>query len=222
MQKHQKFFSTLATILCTFLALSPQLASGQTLKKIYEAPNLPNLIKEHKKVAIIPFDVIISVKKLPKGTTAEDLRNQEKVESLNIQNSMYTFFLKKIENYTIAFQDVAHTNAVLAKAGINSETIKEHTMDELAGILQVDAIISGTVITEKPISEGAAVAIALIAGVGTRTNMATVTLNIHNGSDATLLWRFQRELSGTIGSSADDLINILMRQVARNFPYEKP
>ncbi|KOY86882.1 hypothetical protein AD998_12660 [bacterium 336/3] len=190
-------------------------------KKIFESPKMKGVIPIHKTVAILPFQVTIKMKKLPKNTTVEDIARQEKLEATNIQNSVYTFLLRKSKKYTVTFQDVAKTNALLAKAGITQENMATKTMDEIAKALEVDAVIGGSVVTDRPISEGGAVALAVLAGVWfAPSNEAKTVMTIHNGADAELLWRYERTVSGGVGSSTDDLVERMMRQIARNFPYE--
>jgi hypothetical protein len=190
-------------------------------KKIFESPKMKEVIPVHKTVAILPFQVTIKMKKLPKNTTVEDIARQEKLEATNIQNSVYTFLLRKSKKYTVSFQDVSKTNALLAKAGITQENIATKTMDEVAKALEVDAVISGSVVTDRPISEDGAVALAVLGFGFVRSNEAKTVMTIHNGADAELLWRYERAVSGSIGSSTDDLVELMMRQIARNFPYEK-
>ena len=51
--------------------------------------------------------------------------------SRNIQSSMYTFLLRKRDNYIVTFQDVEKTNTLLKKAGM-LDKLDEFTKDEIA------------------------------------------------------------------------------------------
>ena len=104
--------------------------------------NLKEKIKEQKTVAIIPFDVKITYRKQPKNFNLEANREQEKAMSSNIQTSMYTFLLRKRDNYTVSFQDVEKTNILLKKAGM-FDKLDQFTRDEIAKVLGVDAVIGG-------------------------------------------------------------------------------
>lgn len=196
---------------------------AQKAKQIFEAPNLATAVATHKTVGILPFEVTIKMKKLPKGVTQEQIIEQQKTESKNVQNSMYTFLLRKAKdkNYTVTFQDVTKTNTLLAKQDITIDNLGKYTKDEIAKILGVDAIISGNLVTDKVMSEGGAIALGLLIGFWGKTSEASVTMNIHNGTDGELLWRYDREVAGGVGNSTDDMVNRIMRQVARNFPYDK-
>ncbi len=68
-------------------------------------------------------------------------------------------------------------------------------------------------------SDGAAVAVGVIFGVWGNTNSAQTTINIHDGKSGDLLWKYDYEASGSVGSSADKLVNALMRNASKKFPY---
>ena len=139
----------------------------------------------------------------------------------SIQSSMYTFLLRKADNYTVSFQDVDKTNILLKKAGVDNK-LDEMTKDEIAKILGVDAVISGKFEQEQSKSEAGAIASAvLFGGLGGKTGSGTLTLLINNGVDGELLWRFMKTMDDNIATSTDDLVESMMRKVSRNFPYLK-
>lgn len=195
--------------------------SGNSQKQIFESDNMKTAINSHKTVAILPFTVKITYKKQPKNFSAEANKAQEVKMSTSIQSSMYTFLLRKKDNYSVSFQDVEKTNILLKKAGV-SDKLDETTKDELAKILGVDAVISGTFESEQSKSEGAAIATAILfGGLGGKTGTGSLTMTINNGSDGELLWRFFKTMDDNIATATDDLVERMMRKVARNFPYEK-
>ena len=204
--------------LLSFLFLS---FLGYSQKQIFENPQMTAVIKEHKTVAIIPFTVKITYKKQPKNFNAEANSEQEAKMSKSIQSSMYTFLLRKVDNYSVVFQDVDKTNILLKKAGA-LDKLDEFTKDEIAKILGVDGIIGGTFETEQSKSEAGAIASAvLFGGFGGKTGTGTLTMTINNGKDGDLLWRFFKTMDQGLASSTDDLVESMMRKVSRNFPYEK-
>jgi hypothetical protein len=193
---------------------------GYSQKQIFESPQLGTAIKQHKTVAIVPFDVKISYKKQPKNFNAEANRDQEVKMSKSIQSSMYTFLLKKANNYSVAFQDVDKTNILLKKAGV-TDKLDEMTKDEIAKILGVDAVIGGSFESEQSKSEaGAIVTSVLLGGLGGKTGSGTLTMTINDGKDGELLWRFFKTMDDNVTTSTDDLVEHMMRKVSRNFPYQ--
>ena len=140
--------------------------------------------------------------------------------SRNIQSSMYTFLLRKRDNYVVTFQDVDKTNILLKKAGM-LDKLDEFTKDEVAKALNVDAVLGGKFETEQTKSEAGAIASAvLFGGFGGKTGTGTLTLVVNDASDGELLWRFFKTMDDSIMSSTDDLIERMMRKVSRNFPYQ--
>jgi hypothetical protein len=190
-------------------------------KQIFESPNLVSEIKLHKTVAVLPFEVKLTYRKQPKNFSAEANRNQEISMSKSIQSSMYTFLLRKREEYTVSFQEVDRTNILLKKAGI-ADKLDEYTKDEIAKILGVDAVVSGVFENEQSKSEAGAIASAILfGGLGGKTGSGSLTMAINNGSNGELLWRFFKTMDDGIGTSTDDLVEKMMRKVSRNFPYQK-
>lgn len=190
-------------------------------KQIFESPNLVSEIKLHKTVAVLPFEVKLTYRKQPKNFSAEANRNQEISMSKSIQSSMYTFLLRKREEYSVSFQEVDRTNILLKKAGI-ADKLDEYTKDEIAKILGVDAVVSGVFENEQSKSEAGAIASAILfGGLGGKTGSGSLTMAINNGSNGELLWRFFKTMDDGIGTSTDDLVEKMMRKVSRNFPYQK-
>ncbi|TDD99874.1 hypothetical protein E0F76_00120 [Flavobacterium cellulosilyticum] len=204
-------------LFCLFLSF---LGHAQS-KQIFESPQLKTIISQHKIVAILPYKVSITYKKQPKNFNAEANRDQEKSMSNSIQSSMYTFLLRKRDNYNVSFQDVDKTNILLKKAGI-LDKLDEYTKDEIAKVLGVDGIIGGVFETEQTKSEAGAIASAIIfGGFGGKTGTGTLTMTLNNGSDGEILWRFFKTMDQGLATSTDDLVESMMRKVSRNFPYIK-
>lgn len=207
------------TILSLALAITVT-AQFEGAKQVYEAPNLTEIVKTHKTVAILPFEAKITYRKQPKNFNLEANQEQERTMSRNIQSSMYTFLLRKRDNYLVTFQDVEKTNILLKKAGM-LDKLDEFTKDEVSKALNVDAVLGGKFETEQTKSEAGAIASAvLFGGFGGKTGTGTLTLVVNDASDGELLWRFFKTMDDSIMSSTDDLIERMMRKVSRNFPYQ--
>lgn len=198
--------------------LSGSTASAQT--KLFEHPNFETIAKDHKIIAILPFSAKVSLRpKQMKEITPEQLKDMELGEGRAIQNSMYTWFLnrQKRGDLLIEVQDPSKTNALLLKSDITD--LARYTPEELAAILEVDAIITGHFETDKPMSDGASIALGLLVGFWGSTNAATINMSVKNGSDGQLLWNYNKRVAGSLGSSTDTLINTLMRKASRRLAY---
>ena len=209
-------------ILFIMLGLLAHSIYAQT--NLYEHPDFDQIAKSHEVISIIPFKTSITLRpKQMKDITPEQLDRMEKAEGETIQSAMYSWFLKRKKRGTlsISVQNPATTNAKLKKSGITSENFENYTPSELADILEVDAIIMGTYETNKPMSEGASVALGLLIGFWGTTNSATINMSIYNAADGEILVNYNKKVRGSIGSDNDDLVNIIMRKASRRIAYTK-
>jgi hypothetical protein len=198
-----------------------QLVAQETAMQTYESPNINECINKHKIVAILPFTATISYKRLPKNYDESQHKAEEKSLGTSLQNEMFTFMLRKRTNYSVDFQDIDKSNALLRKSGL-FDKLDEITADSIAKILKVDAVIKCSYSFQKTSSEGGAIAkTILFGGIGAKTASGLLVMQIRNGSDGELVWRFSKTMDETVFSSASQLMERMMRKVSRNFPYEK-
>lgn len=192
---------------------------------LYENPQFDEIAKNHKAIAILPFKATVDLRpKQMEKMTSEQFKRLELNEGKSIQTAMFSWFLKRKKRgklTSIEIQEPNRTTALLGKKNITVDNIKNYTSEELAQILGVDAIISGTYETNKPMSEGASVALGLLIGFWGTTNSALINMSVHNAKDGVLLWNYNKKVRGSIGSSPDDLINKLMRKASRRLSYTK-
>lgn len=211
----KKIFLIALFISATFLA--------QT--SLYENPQFDEIAKNHKSLAILPFKATVKLRpKQMEKMTPEQFKRLEINEGKSIQTAMFSWFLRRKKRgklTSIEVQDPSKTTALLKKKNITQENLTDYTPEELAKILGVDAIISGTYNTNKPMSEGASVALGVLIGFWGATNSAVVNMNVHNAADGVLLWNYNKKVRGSIGSSPQDLINRLMRKASRRLSYTK-
>ena len=112
-------------------------ASGR-IEIINEAPdvkegeNKPGGLEDHhNKIAVLPFAYIID-----KQSAGDEM-------SYKVQNECYSFLHAHVGE--LSMQDPITTNALLLKSGVNFETIRSFTMDEICHILGVEFIVTGTI-----------------------------------------------------------------------------
>jgi hypothetical protein len=215
-----KILSILATLLLCAVSLST-FAQFESSKEIYSSPKLKTTIPTHKVVAILPFSATVTYKRPPKNYDENAHKAEEKALTTDLQSSMYTFLLRKGGNYTVTFQDVDRTNSLLKQAGV-FDKIDELSQDSICKILKVDAVIKSKYSYEKTASDGAAIAKTVLFGsMGSKTGSGGLTMQIYNGADGELLWRFYKAMNDDVMSSTDEMIERMMRKVSRNFPYDK-
>ena len=204
----------LSLVLVSFLGYSQE-------KQIFESPKMKQLIEGHKTVAILPFKATIAYKKLPKGYSDEAKKLEELAMGSQMQSGLYTYLLRKSDDYTVQVQDVEKTNLLLKKANL-FEKLDEALPEEIAKVLGVDAVIKCSYAYEKTGSEGAAIVKTLLIGFGTgKVATGGLTMQINNGADGDLVWRFYKQMAEDVMSSPSAMMERMMRKVGRNFPYEK-
>ncbi len=190
--------------------------------RIYKSNEFDAALAKHKTVAILPADVTTTLRpNEAKKVTAEQLQDINEKTGFAIQDKMYSWFLRRSDKfaYTVTFQDVTRTNALLKQAGISYNDLAAKDRTELAKLLGVDAVLQNRSSMEKPMSDGAAIAVGVIFGAWGNTNNVQTTINIHDGKSGNLLWKYDYQASGSVGSSATNLVNALMRNASKKFPY---
>lgn len=206
----------------TFLLLAIACSAFSQTKEIYVNPKFNQLAKDHQKVAILPFRASVQLRpKQMQSMTPERFERMQKDEGLAVQSALQTYFLKRKEQhaFAITFQDINTTNALLQRTDITEENINKYSPGELAEILGVDAIITGMLATQKPMSEGASLALGLLVGYYGATNSGKCTININDAATGELLWKYEKTLSRSLGSDTSTIINTMMRKASRRLPY---
>lgn len=211
---------TVKYVFAFFILLTIQANAQETAKQVYESPKLKETILKHKTVAILPIKTTISYKRPPKNFDAEANKSDEENYATSLQQGMYTYLLRKATNYSVTFQDIERTNALLKKNGVFYK-LDEILPDSLAKILGVDAIIKSNYAYEKTSTEGGAIVkTILFGGFGSNTASGALTMQVYNGEDGEMLWRFYKSMNENLIGNANDVMERMMRKISRNFPYE--
>jgi hypothetical protein len=206
---------------CILFAAMQISAQFEGAKQTYSAPNLKTELAKQKVVAILPFQTSITYKRPPKNYDSSANKNEELNIAKNLQQSMFTYLLRKADKYTVTFQDVDRTNALLKSKGVYNQ-LDVLTADSICRILGVDAVIKSNYAYEKTASEAGAIAKTIMfGGLGSKTGSGALTMQIYNGLDGNLLWRFYKAMNDQLMGSTDQLMERMMKKVSRNFPYEK-
>lgn len=192
--------------------------------KLYVHPNADTYVANTKTIAILPMKVQVKLRpKELKDFTSEQVIEMGKNEALDIQKSMYTWFLtrKKRGTLLVEVQNPTTTNALLKKNGIDIHSYSDYLPSELGKILGVETVITGTFETSKPMSNAAALGLAVFTGAFMSTNSATMNMDFTSTTDNELVVNYLKNVRGALGSDSQDLINTLMRKVSRRIPYTK-
>ena len=211
----KRVFIAFAVLTVALISCSPQ---------IYKSNQFDTVAATHKTVAILPGAVSLMLRpNEAKKTTPEEIRKNEQTTGYSIQDQLYGWFLRENDRmkYTVTFQDVNKTNSILKKADISYEDLRTKSKQELAYMLGVDAVISTSLRMEKPMSEGAAIAVGILVGAWGATNKANITIDIHEHTGGDLIWKYDYQASGSVFNSPEQLVKALMRNASKKFPYNQ-
>ena len=187
--------------------------------RAYVAPKVEwGITKKQHSVAIIPFDVITKVKRLPKDITMAELREKDRKDALSMQRDLYRYFIRGMSNkgFELNFiQDINQTNDILEEHGISYEEIKRIPRYELAELLKVEAIILGTISQENdPFFS------SILVGDFQNGQTVNATFMLYQKQTDKLLWRFEGKASGTPEDDVYALCKKVMRLAPEKFPFE--
>jgi len=182
---------------------------------VYLAPQGKNLANKHNIIAILPPSVVF---KSTKNMSADAVKQQQDDESKVFQQEIYTYLLKRKSKgqMVINIQDVEESNVAINR---NNLDLSKMTSSEICDLLEVDGILSSQFTLSKPMSAGAAIALALVTGIGGNTNEVAVSLSLKDCSTKSLIWKYDHKYSGGLLSSPSSLVQNLMKDASKKMPY---
>jgi hypothetical protein len=189
-------------------------------KAIFTHPAFAQYALNHRVIAVLPFSVDLELENEP----SESLRRQFlEIEGLATQQALATYFENKSnsKNLNVYFQPLALTQKRLQLAGLDYRSIGQKSSQELAKILEVDAIISGTLSLNVLLSNGIDDDFSWVDLWLLSPEFGKLALKISDGTSGKLLWRYEKAIDRSVGKNTKELIEKLMKQAARSFPYYK-
>lgn len=191
-------------------------------KFIYKSNKFEELSKHHKSLAILPFFAQLDLES-SQGLSKEQLLALAEKEGHAVQEALETYFLKrkKKKKFTVSFQSIDQTNALLLKNNIDYKNLKVYTGNQLAEILNVDGIINGNLTLNALLSEGVSTSFNLVDYFLGKSKYGRIAVKISDGATGKLIWKYEKEINRKSGKNTYELIDIMMRKASRRFPYEK-
>lgn len=189
-------------------------------KNIYESVRFDELSENHTTLAIIPFFTKLD---LEQELSKEEQNRLEELEGKAVQDALETYFGrgKKRKKFSVEFQNVKNTNALLAQNRIDYSNIDTYTIKQLSDILEVDGIISGNLDLNVLLSRGVPDEVSFIDYLLGDANYGRIGIKISDGKTGKLLWKYENEITKKSGRNTADLIEKMMRKMTRRFPYDK-
>ena len=193
---------------------------GFSQKNIYESARFESLSKDHKVLAIIPF---ITHLDLEEELSRQERSELEEKEGYEVQNALETYFGRgnRRKKFSVDFQNIQNTNAILTQNEINYSNIDTYTIKQLCELLEVDGIISGNMDLNILLSEGVPTDFSFMDYIRGDANYGRIGIKISDGATGKLLWKYEKEITKKTGRNTIELIDKMMKKAARRFPYEK-
>ncbi len=189
-------------------------------KDIYQSNKFDELSDDHELLAIVPF---ITQLELEDDVSQDELRNMAEHEGYAVQDALETYFSrrKKRKKFNVEFQNVKNTNALLKQNGIDYKNIDIYTVKDLSKILEVDGIISGNLDLNILLSKGVPTDFNLFDYFNGNANYGRIGIKVSDGATGKLLWKYEKEITKKTGKNTTELIDRMMKQASRKFPYDK-
>lgn len=203
-------------LLLIFIALWGLPLAVFAQKDIFLSPKFNELTKNHKVLAIIPFKSVLDLNTTQKA-------DSEEIEGKAVQTGLENYFnqRKKRKKFTVEFQEIKTTNQILKDQKINYDDIGLYSSKDLARILGVDGIISGSIQLNVLLSQG----IEKDSGLGDflffDSDFGRIAVKISDGMTGKLLWKYDKAITRKGGKNTIEFIDSMMKKASRNFPYDR-
>lgn len=196
----------------------------------------------HKKVAILPFEMAYTGRKIDKLSPEEEFKIRE-AEALAFQRSLHNFLLRQSgagkKDIKIEFLTPERANRILADSGINPIWAYKETPERLCQVLGVSSVvktkiekekfltdlesfgleIAGDILDKIKLPEGINVPIGANPDLRNRTYVIRTDCQLLNGEDASLLWKVMYDTETDWNWPANEVIYGITRICAKRFPY---
>ncbi|MDH3402445.1 MAG: hypothetical protein OES32_03510 [Acidobacteriota bacterium] len=205
----------------------------------YESPRLGDRPGGRDTIAVLPFEMVFTGK-APAGATAAQIAALEEAESLAFQHALYSRLLERSSvtrerPIQARIQPLETTNRVLDERGIGLRESWVMPAEELAAVLEVDAVVRTRVVKQRYLSDLASyatdVGLEVVHGASegradwlippglARTHDVYADSILVSGADGDLLWKVEVHRATDWRRPANDVIVGITRKLARKFPY---
>lgn len=187
----------------------------QSSRPTFTVSNGPQLVLNHKKVAVIPFAVTFSdsYKKLLAQSSASSWQEQERIAGIDLQKSTFAALVKRAhkKNFELIIPDYNTINQTLAELGIPYSQLIAGNKAQLAAMLGVDAVIFGHSFVQFDLNR---------SYMG--NNGVDTILEIWDGFTGQKIWTAEeRELIRTRFDSPQNLAGRSVGNLVNRLPYSK-
>jgi hypothetical protein len=210
-------------------------AACGTNRAVYKSADFEQQAARHQTIAILPV-CITETGYVSKKVSEADIKAANEKWSYVFQESLHAYVLRETsknkKGAVVSFQALQKTNALLREANLTIDDIYGKQPEELAKLLQVDAVLSTTLQKNKNFSDGVAYGLAAgrtifnILGQGTSNPLPWINASdiymsssLYNAGDSKLLWKTSRKGGTDLPTNVDDLVQYYSGYIAKKIPY---
>jgi len=222
----------------TLLAVCFLLFTTSCAKDYFQVKGFKKIAKTHQTIAVLPVEMIFSGIP-PMNVPPEDLIKQAEAESKAFQISLHSQLMRRQTNgkgLKIELQRTSITNKKIEEA-MTIEESWEKTPEELAELLQVDAVLKTRVEKKRYFSDLASYGIDVAAKLLSiltknplpfltgrevkKTNDIYSDYRLLDGKTGNVLWSMTFEAEADYKNPANETIDGLNEKAVKRFPYKK-
>lgn len=194
-----------------------------------------NFAHQHQTLAILPVATYTSGR-IPRDISDEQIAMIEEAESQAFQIELYNQLIRRSgrneNDINIDFQHFSVTNDRLEKAGLDLRTSWKSSPEELAEILEVDAVVITNVEKEQYLTDLESFGLSVLNSVAwvfsngwwplygqNRTSDVLASSAIVDGKTGTVIWSTNRTCPTRWNRPHNEVVRAITRTISRRFPY---
>ena len=202
-------------------------------KSYYKIENFDQETFSHKTIAILPFEIIMTGQ-IPEDLSESDIDQLEIAESKLLETSLFNNILKRTRNKRLDV-NIQHFSKTLSILETNNIAIKDSwkmNPEELAKLLNVDAVVRSKVEQAQYFPDGVSLAIDIGTEIldiidpsipifsGAENNKRVrATYALIDSSEGIVLWNIDYEQEADWKQSNEEIADNINRRSTRHFPY---
>ncbi len=206
----------------------------------FQSANFDTLTADHTRIAVLPFDMIFTGR-MPDQLEEEDILRIEEAESQAFQISFYNELLRSTKrgrrNLRVDIQHHRSTLKILEDKGISIRESWSMSPDELADILEVDAVVRANIEKARFMSDLASYGIELGVDIinvltnyqlwplfppfSTQNKAVVADFTLFEQKEGTVLWSISFDKGADWREPANQIIDQISRKAAKKFPYRE-
>jgi hypothetical protein len=183
---------------------------------IQEIPAVVEISQMHQRIAVLPISATVERKI---WMSQEKYLELNRLKSEETQQRVYRYLQFYSRNGSLHAEVMSpeEVNSMLHGAGYPNAALNNNA---LCSLLQVDALIYGTLQVLEPINEATAMMLnSANPNFTAITNIVQLNLVLYDAKSATQIWNSEQINQGQMGSIKENMQKQVCRKAVRNLPY---